>query len=113
VPPFEVAHQLFFDGLAVEQAKHFYSLLCPESPKCVYEATRFTISVNYKNIDCPIFAFGAEHDLLVPPDYVRALASLSGAEFHLLPGRGHNLLLELKWKETAGIIRDWLTENCG
>jgi pimeloyl-ACP methyl ester carboxylesterase len=112
VPPFDVARQLFFDGLDDEQAKHFYSLLCSESPKCVYEATRFTISVNYKSIHCPIFALGAEHDRLVPPDYVRALANLSGADFHVVPGRGHNLLLEPKWKETAGMIRDWLSENC-
>jgi hypothetical protein len=49
-----------------EQAKHFYSLLCPESPRCVYEATRFTVSVDYKNIDCPILALGAEQDFLVP-----------------------------------------------
>ena len=55
---------------------------------------------------------GAEQDLLVPPGYVRALADLSGADFHLVAGRGHNLLLERKWRETAGLIGEWLTENC-
>jgi pimeloyl-ACP methyl ester carboxylesterase len=84
VPPFDVARQLFFDGLDDEPAKHFYSLLCPESPTCVYEATRFTVSVDYKNIECPIFALGAEQDLLVPPGYVRALADLSGEIFRSL-----------------------------
>jgi len=112
VPPFDVARQLFFSGLDDEQAKHFYSLLCPESPRCVYEATRFTVSVDYKNIDCPIFALGAEQDFLVPPSYVRALADLSGADLHLVAGRGHNLLLEPKWRETAGLISEWLTEKC-
>jgi pimeloyl-ACP methyl ester carboxylesterase len=112
VPPFPVAQQLFFDELDDEQAKHYYSLLCAESPTCVYEATRFTVSVNYKSIRCPILALGAEYDRLIPPSYVRALANLSGADFHLVPGRGHNLLLEPKWKETAGLIRDWLAEKC-
>ena len=112
VPPFDVARRLFFDGLDNGQAEHFYSLLCPESPRCVYEATRFTVSVNYRNINCPILALGAEHDLLVPSGYVRVLAELSGADFRLVPGRGHNLLLEPNWRATAGTIRDWLTEKC-
>ena len=112
VPPFDVARRLYFDGLDIDRSEHFYSLLCPESPRCVYEATRFTVSVDYKKIRCPILALGAEHDLLVPPGYVRKLAELSGADFRLVPGRGHNLLLEANWRETAGSIRDWLTENC-
>jgi pimeloyl-ACP methyl ester carboxylesterase len=112
VPPFDVARRLFFGGLDNDESEYFYSLLCPESPRCVYEATRFTVSVNYKNIRCPILALGAEHDLLVPPSYVRALAELSGADFRLVPGRGHNLLLEPNWRATAGTIRDWLIENC-
>ena len=74
-PPFDVARTLFFDELDDDQSEHFYSLLCSESPRCVYEATRFTVSVNYKNIKCPILALGTEHDLLVPPGYVRALQS--------------------------------------
>ena len=112
VPPFDVARRLFFDGLNDGQAEYFYSLLCPESPRCVYEATRFTISVNYKNIKYPILALGAEHDLLVPSGYVRVLAELSRADFRLVPGRGHNMLLEPNWRATAGIIRDWLAEEC-
>ena len=111
-PPFEVARRLFFDGLDNDQSEYFYSLLCSESPRCVYEATRFTVSVNYKNIRCPILALGAEHDLLVPPGYVRALSELSGADFRLVLGRGHNLLLESDWRATAGTIRDWLADNC-
>ena len=112
VPPFDVARRLYFDGLDDGQSEYFYSLLCSESPRCVYEATRFTVSVNYKNIKCPILALGAEHDLLVPPGYVRALAQLSGADFRLVLRRGHNLLLEPNWRSTAGTIRDWLTRNC-
>jgi pimeloyl-ACP methyl ester carboxylesterase len=112
VPPFEIARQLFFHGLDNDQSEYFYSLLCSESPRCVYEATRFTVSVNYANIRCPILALGAEHDLLVPPGYVRALAELSGADFRFVPGRGHNLLLEPKWRATACMIRDWLADNC-
>lgn len=111
VPPFDVARRLFFDGLDNDQSEYFYSLLCSESPRCVYEATRFTVSVNYKNIRCPILALGAEHDLLVPPGYVRALAELSRADFRLVLGCGHNVLLEPNWRATAGTIRDWLTDN--
>ena len=47
----------------------------------------------------------------MPPGYVRALADLSGADFHLVARRGHNLLLEPKWRETTGLISEWLTEK--
>ena len=39
------------------------------------------------------------------------LSELAGANFGLVLGRGHNLLLEPNWRATAGMIRDWLTEN--
>jgi hypothetical protein len=48
----------------------------------------------------------------VPPGYVRLLADLSEADLHLVGGRGHDLLLEPKWRETAGLIGEWLTEKC-
>lgn len=108
VPSFEQARGMFLGGLDDEQAHQFYSLLCPESPKLVSEALNFSVSVDYKKIKCPILAFGAENDVLVPADYVRVLANLSGAKFHFLKGRGHNILLEPNWRETATVIGDWL-----
>lgn len=110
-PPFDVAKHLFFDGMEDVEAQRLYLRLCPESPMCVFEATRFTVSVNYSNIHCPILAFGAEYDPLVPARYVKALAGLSGAQFRLLPGKGHNLLLESGWKETAAAILGWLLQS--
>jgi pimeloyl-ACP methyl ester carboxylesterase len=108
VPPFEAAKSMFLDGLDDEQARGYYSLLCPESPRFVFEAVNFCVSLDYKKFSCPILTFGAENDPLVPPDYVKAFADLTGADFHFLRGRGHNLLLEPEWRETAILIRDWL-----
>jgi hypothetical protein len=50
-------------------------------------------------------------DALVPADYVRVLANLSGAKFHFLKGRGHNILLEPGWRGTANVISDWLASH--
>ncbi len=109
LPP-EIASSLFFDGLEAEEAMRCYRLLCPESPTCVQQATRFTISVDYAKIGCPILAFGAENDPLVPGAYVRSLAELAKADFRMLPGRGHNLLMEPHWRDTASEIAHWLDE---
>lgn len=110
-PPFDVAKHLFFDGMEDVNAQLLYSRLCPESPRCVLEATRFTVSVKYNSIDWPILVFGAEYDSLVPASYVKALADLSGAQFHFVSGRGHNLLFEPGWKEMAIAILEWLLQN--
>lgn len=110
VPP-QVASHLFFDGLDEEEASRCYALLTPTSPTCVQQALSFSVSVDYAKIKCPVLAFGAEHDPLVPGEYVRALAKLAGAEFHMMSDRGHNLLMEPRWRETATIISDWLVET--
>jgi pimeloyl-ACP methyl ester carboxylesterase len=107
-PPFEVARQLFMQGLDEDMSRSFYQKLCPESPRCVMEGTRFLVSVDGSRINCPTLAIGAEHDLLVPVVAVEEFSRLYRATYVLAEGRGHNLLLEPRWQETASSILSWL-----
>lgn len=109
-PPFEIAKALFFQGVDEEQAKHYYSLLCPESPKAVREVmdTEHAISVDKTKISHPILVLGAEYDQLSPPDLVRNTADVYAADYIYIRGKGHNLLTESGWEETAKMIAKWL-----
>jgi pimeloyl-ACP methyl ester carboxylesterase len=107
-PPFEIARELFFQGLSEQEAQKYYGRLCAESPRSVFEATRFTISIEPSRITCPVLAFEATDDRLVPPPAVERMAKLYGADYRLLEGRGHSLTLEPRWPETCVVIRDWL-----
>lgn len=110
-PPFELAMQLFFQGLTEDEARHYYALLCSESPRAAYEATRWTVSVDKTRVSGPILVLGAELDVLTPPSTSRGLADFYGADYRFIRGRGHNLLLEPGWKETANLIIDWLEQS--
>lgn len=107
-PPFKIARHLFMHGLDDDMSRSFYQKLCPEPPCCVMEATRFSVSVDRSKVSCPKFAIGAEYDPLVPAAAVEELSRLYGATYLLAEGRGHNLLLEPSWQETASTILSWL-----
>jgi len=110
-PPIEISSELFFQGSSKEEIKDLYPLLCPESPKAVWEATRWTVSIDKSKMDMPKLVFGAELDRLCPFQIEEKLAKFYAADYVYVPGKGHNLLLEPKWQETAGMIRDWLAKN--
>jgi pimeloyl-ACP methyl ester carboxylesterase len=107
-PPFEIARDLFFQGLDEDEARTYFEKLCPESPKAVYEATRWTVPVDRAKVSDPILVVSGELDHLTPPVIVRSLAMFYGADYRYLRGRGHNVLLEPNWRETASMIAAWL-----
>lgn len=110
-PPFELAWQLFFQNNEESAARAFYSRLRSESPRAVWEATRFCLDVDIDGLRTRPLIVGAEHDLLCPPDGVQALAEYVKADFRLLTGRGHNILLDPGWESTADMIASWLGAN--
>ena len=114
-PPFDVARQMFLDGLDDEEAAYYYSKLCPESPKCVMEAVQANsrVSIDPAKIACPVLVIGGSDDLIVPIDVARRVSIVYGAEFHAATNRGHNLPLERNWIETATVISDWLAKSLG
>ena len=109
-PPFEVAMTLFFQGLSEDEARPYYAKLCPESPRRVHEATRWTVPIDKVKISGPILVVAGELDILTPPSTGWALADFYGADYRFLRGRGHNLL-EPRWRETADMIARWLTHQ--
>jgi pimeloyl-ACP methyl ester carboxylesterase len=110
-PPLDHTVDMFFQGLTREEAEPYHALLCSESPKTIYEGTRSTVSVDRNRISGPILVVSGEIDFLTPSHTGRALADFYGADYRFVAGRGHNLLLEPKWQETADTILDWL-QSC-
>jgi pimeloyl-ACP methyl ester carboxylesterase len=108
-PPLEVSKELFFQGCTDEEAERYHQLLCAESPQCVFEVTRgWLVPVDNTRVSGPVLVFGNELDRTVAPDQFRAVADYYGADFEFFFGRGHNLLLDDRWQETADGIARWL-----
>jgi hypothetical protein len=79
----------------------------------VYEATRWTVPIDRVKVSGPILVASSELDHLTPPAIGRSLATFYGADYRYLRGRGHNVLLEPNWRETASMIAVWLGhERC-
>ena len=109
-PPFEVAKEMFFKNVSEDDARRYFALLSPESPRCVAEATgRQKVDVDGTKIDCPVLIIVGEDDTLTPADRVEALAKYLNADFSLFPGRSHDILLDPQAEGTAMVISNWLT----
>ena len=91
--PYSTAKQLFFPTLTEAEAQGYYARLQPESPRAVWEATRWTVQVNLAAITAPTLVVSAGIDLLVPASVVSQLATAMGAELHHYSTLGHSDLL--------------------
>ncbi len=110
-PPFEAAKGLFFQGLGDGQAREEYKLLCAESPQVVRDAVEHRLSVDPKNVTCPVLVLGAELDRLTPEPSMRKLADYYGADYESFRDKGHNLLTVPGWQKVAGIVHNWLRSH--
>lgn len=110
VPPFNIAKGMFYSTMSDAEAQVYYQLLQPESPQAVWEATRWTVSVNLDRIRTPTMTVAAEADTLTPPDVIRQLGTMLRSRHVEWPGMGHCdvLLKERDWLPVAQDIERWL-----
>jgi pimeloyl-ACP methyl ester carboxylesterase len=111
--PYDVARLLFFPTLDEDLARMYYHRLEPESPRAVWQATRWTLDVDLQAVTAPTLVFATELDVLTPPAAVAGLAELMGAHYELIAGIGHSEIL-LKQPESTDVakrIRQWLDRD--
>jgi pimeloyl-ACP methyl ester carboxylesterase len=111
--PYELAKLLYYPTLDEDLARVYHDLLVPESPRAVWQATRWTIDVDLRAVTAPTLVFATELDLLTPPAAVAGLAELMAARYELIPAIGHCEIL-LKQPESIALaerIRQWLDRD--
>lgn len=110
VPPFEVAKGMFFATMSDAEAMPHYQRLQPESPRAVWEATRWMVSVALDAITAPTMTVAAEVDTLTPASAIRRLAELLDCRHVDVPAIGHSdvLLKAQGWLPVAQDIERWL-----
>jgi pimeloyl-ACP methyl ester carboxylesterase len=111
-PPSQLVDHAWWGEVSADEAQLYRSFLCPESPRAVLEATRWLCDVDTSSlVQTPTLVFGAEDDLLVPPDAVRALAHSIAADFVELQATGHGIPLNPVWADATATILDWLSQR--
>jgi len=61
-----------------------------------------------KSIDTPMLWLAGELDTLISTKAEQRSAEHYGADFHIIPDAGHNLMMEHNYEATAQLIYDWL-----
>ncbi len=61
-----------------------------------------------RQVKTPVLVVAAGRDAIFPVAEAQRTAKAYNAEFVLIDGQGHSLMVERRWQEVAGKIRDWL-----
>lgn len=61
--------------------------------------------------DPPVLVVGSPDDKVVPRRALQAAARRYGGAPLLFPGMGHNMMLDVRWKEPIAAILDWLDKS--
>lgn len=113
LPPPQLIDKAWWGEVTHAEARQYRSLICPESPQAVLEATRWLCRLNTHRLRAPALTFGAESDVLVPSHAVAALAASINADFIGLQNTGHGIPLNPVWADVALRIHEWLiTTEC-
>ncbi len=62
-------------------------------------------------LNTPILYLGGECDASIPEPAGRRAAAAYKADYRMIEGAGHNLMMEHNYRETAGMIADWLEKK--
>jgi pimeloyl-ACP methyl ester carboxylesterase len=108
-PPLGMLKPVWWDGVTDEESQRYTSLLSPESPRAVLEATRWLCEVETSNVHVPALVLAAGADQLLPAAQVELLADAIGATFLVLEGEGHGVVVNPVWTQVAAHIRGWLS----
>ena len=111
-PPPQLVDHAWWGDVGADEARLYRSLLCPESPRAVREATQWLCHVDTSSlVHIPTLVIGAEDDLLVPPHAVRALANSVAADYVELSATGHGIPLNPVWVDATATMLNWLPRH--
>jgi len=108
----EGARDLFFGEDAPDSlVDNLMQRIQPDSTRAMMFDTIVGDLVATDKIRTPLLVLGGEHDQVYRPKDVRRTATAYGTEPVLIPGVGHELMLEPRWRSVAGCIESWLTNR--
>ena len=110
MPPPGLIKRIWWAGVTDEESQRYTSLLVPESPRAVLEATRWLCEVNVSEVHVPALVIAAGADDLIPAE-VQSLAQAIDATFVLLEDEGHGIPVNPVWAQVTAQISEWLSST--
>ena len=101
----ELAREYFLTEGAEVTPEQLASRLQNESMRV---ALRCILPIFNRQSKTPLLVMAAERDGIFPVSEEKRVAEKYHAELQVIPGQGHNLMVERDWQQVATRIRSWL-----
>jgi non-heme chloroperoxidase len=103
-----LAEALFSGPVEAGRIDRHYARMQAESRRALMDMTLWGLPQLWRMARVESLVLGAEHDALIAPSLAQSAAAMLGAEYRLLEGLGHAVMLETEWRSGAQAILDWL-----
>lgn len=110
-PPEVLAEALFAGRVESGRLERFHRRTQRESRRALFDMSGWGLPRLGASARVPTLVLGAEKDSLIAHGEARGTAGLLGAEYRLLPGLGHAIMLDEGWQSAAEAIAAWLEEK--
>ena len=101
--------EAFFSGpVDAGRIDRHYARMQGESRRALMDMTLWGLPQLWRMARVESLVIGASEDALISPALAQSAAAMLGAEYRLLEGLGHAVMLELDWERAAQEILDWL-----
>lgn len=106
-----IAEALFARPVEPERLARAYSRMQRESNRALIELAGWGLPQLWRLNLPETLVLGAERDALISAATAESAARLLDAEYRLLEGLGHGVMLDEGWERAAGAILGWLEEQ--
>jgi non-heme chloroperoxidase len=103
-----LAEALFAGPLEEARIERYYARMQSESRRALADMSGWGLPQLWRTRRPDTLVLGASHDALIAPVLAQSTATMLGAEYRLLDGFGHAVMLEADWECAAREIFEWL-----
>ena len=108
----EVLEEALFAGnIDPGRLAQCYQRMQRESRRALFDMSGWALPQFWRGTRAPTLVLGAEKDNLIRHGEVQGTARLLGAEYRLLEGLGHAIMMDEGWETAAETIAAWLEEK--
>ncbi len=108
IPDAETAGELFFSDPPPVDLDGYYREQCVPDSKKMGMDMLFRVRLYPEKVTTPCLVMIGDRDFTYSVDEQQVLAQALGADFMVLPGQAHNVMLETGWRQTANEIHKWV-----
>lgn len=110
----DALQQAMFSGpLEADRLQRIYARLQPESRRALLDMSGWGLPQPWRAARVPTLVLGAARDVLIPAAQTESSARMLGADYRLLEGLGHAVMLETAWQVAARAVLEWLDARHG